>query len=372
MRKDLGGGLGLTADQAYFSIFRDNVTGLEYIRNSKELCDKGLYVELGAYKYHVFIDFREIRDNEWHQYANLTAYLNGRGVPNLEEALKEMFLQPVQYALKELVNVAVFHRLMDARLKKPEDQPDQELMSEIEQKATNLLREAKRLSEGMEDELTISPEMRRKLEVILYLPTMANRFPWSVPPEGKTAAEYLMEKLIGETSPWYTIFNWLFVHALGRVVSQTDSEERSRSWIDEWRLGKTIASVLGDLELEETSVWKSVSVVKLLTRHQRWYRVKRSGQNPAYRVLESLLKDGEVHQFLQVNRYNDTLWFNKEAFNELRWWLFLAAAVEISSDPLRSAYEVVKDVEECYTIIKTLHQAEKKSSCQLEKLLEAI
>ena len=372
MQKDLGEGLGLTADQAYFSIFRDNVTGLEYIRNSKELCDKGLYVELGAYKYHVFIDFREIRDNEWHQYANLTAYLNGRGVPNLEEALKEMFLQPVQYAFKELVNVAVFHRLMDARLKEPEGPLDQDLMNEMEQKTIILLHEAKRFSGGMEDELTISPEMRRKLEVILHLPTMANRFPWSVPPEGKTAAEYLMEKLIGETSSWYTIFNWLFVHALGRVVSQTDFEERSRSWIDEWRLGKTIASVLGDLGLEETAAWKSVSVVKLLAKHQRWYEVKRSDQNQAYRVLESLLKDGEVHQFLQVNRYNDILWFNKEAFDELRWWLFLVAVVEISSDPLRSAHEVVKDVEECYTIIKTLHQAEKKSSYQLEKLLEAI
>jgi len=372
MQKDLGEGLGLTADQAYFSIFRDNVTGLEYIRNSKELCDKGLYVELGAYKYHVFIDFREIRDNEWHQYANLTAYLNGRGVPNLEEALKEMFLQPVQYALKELVNVAEFHRLMDARLKEPEGPLDQDLMNEMEQKTINLLQEAKRFSEGMEDELTVSPEMRRKLEVILHLPTMANRFPWSVPPEGKTAAEYLMEKLIGETSSWYTIFNWLFVHALGRVVSQTDFEERSRSWIDEWRLGKTIASVLGDLGLEEKAAWKSVSVVKLLAKHQRWYEVKRSDQNQAYRVLESLLKDGEVHQFLQVNRYNDILWFNREAFDELRWWLFLVAVVEISSDPLRSAHEVVKDVEECYTIIKTLHQAEKKSSYQLEKLLEAV
>jgi len=372
MQKDLGEGLGLTADQAYFSIFRDNVTGLEYIRNSKELCDKGLYVELGAYKYHVFIDFREIRDNEWHQYANLTAYLNGRGVPNLEEALKEMFLQPVQYALKELVNVAEFHRLMDARLKEPEGPLDQDLINEMEQKTINLLQEAKRFSGGMEDELAIVGQVTRKLEVILYLPTMASRFAWSVPPEGKTAAEYLMEKLIGETSSWYTIFNWLFVHALGRVVSQTDFEERSRSWIDEWRLGKTIASVLGDLGLEETAAWKSVSVVKLLAKHQRWYEVKRSDQNQAYRVLESLLKDGEVHQFLQVNRYNDILWFNKEAFDELRWWLFLVAVVEISSDPLRSAHEVVKDVEECYTIIKTLHQAEKKSSYQLEKLLEAI
>ena len=371
MQKDLGGGLGLTADQAYFSIFRDNVTGLEYIRNSKELCEKGLYVELGAYKYHVFIDFREVRDNEWHHYANLTAYLNGRGVLNIEDALKEMFLQPVQNAFKELVNVAVFRRLMDSRLKELGGQLDQDLINEMEQKIVNLLQEAKRFSGGMEDELAIVAEVRRKLEAILRLPIITSRFPGSVTQKDKTAAEYLRENLTEALSIWCTLLSWLFVHALGRVVSQTDFEERSRSWIDEWRLGKTIASVLGDLELEETSVWKSVSVVKLLTRHRRWYEVKRSGQNPAYRVLESLLKDGEVHQFLQVNRYNDILWFNKEAFDELRWWLFLAAAVEISSDPLRSAGEVVKDLGDCYAIIQALHQAENKSEFQVEKLLAA-
>ena len=54
-------------DADAFTIFRDHVTGLEYIRNSKECFEKGLYVELGAYKYHVFLDFRDVRDGEWHQ-----------------------------------------------------------------------------------------------------------------------------------------------------------------------------------------------------------------------------------------------------------------------------------------------------------------
>ena len=71
-------------DQAYFCIFRDNVTGLEYIRSSEELCKRGLYVELGAYKYHVFIDFREVRDNQWRHYAQIANDLNGRGVPSIE------------------------------------------------------------------------------------------------------------------------------------------------------------------------------------------------------------------------------------------------------------------------------------------------
>jgi len=45
--------------------------------------------------------------------------------------------------------------------------------------------------------------------------------------------------------------------------------------------------------------------------------VPASEPNRAYQVLQSLLRDNEVQRFLQVNRYQDVLWFNGEAFEEL-------------------------------------------------------
>jgi hypothetical protein len=367
IQKNLGDGLGLHADEAYFCIFRDHVTGLEYIRNSKELCDRGLYVELGAYKYHVFVDFREVRDNQWQQYAQIANYLNGRGVPQVEDVLKEILLQPIQQALRELVDIGAFTRLMEARVTRSDGQPDQGLMSEMEQKVSNLLREAKRLSGGIEDEVALAREMRPKLEAILCLPTLASRFPWTGSKADKTVAEYLQENLNDAPPTWGILWSWLFVHALGRVVGQADFMELSRSWIDEWRLGKTIAAVLKDLGLEEEAAWRSVAVIKLLTSHQRWFEEK-----VPYKVLESLLKDNEVHQFLNINRYNDILWFNKESFQEMLGWLMLEATVEISSDPFRSPSEIVKELEDCYGTAKSLEEAEKKSSYQVGKLLEAL
>jgi hypothetical protein len=270
-----------------------------------------------------------------------------------------------------LVNVSTFHRLMEARVTRSDSQPDPAFMDQIEQKVANLLREGKRLSGGSEEERVVAREVRRKLEAILRLPTIASRFPWSTTQEGKIAAQYIQENQEDIPSTWATLLSWLFVHALGKVVSQTDFIELSRSWMDEWRLGKTIASVLRDLGLEEEAAWKSVTLIKWLTSHQRWFVLKPSGQKPAYQVLESLLKDSEVHQYLQVNRYNDTLWFNKETFEELLRWLMRVAAVEISSDPQRSAHEVVKEMERCYRIIQTLKTAEKKSGYQIEKLVAA-
>jgi glycosidase len=364
VQKTLGEGLGLHAEDDTFCIFRDHVTGLEYIRNSKELCQQGLYVELGAYQYHVYIDFREVRDNEWHHYANLTATLGGRGVPNLEEAMREIFLQPVHSAFKELANGGMLRWLIENRISEPGNKPDPKLPEEVELKMTRLLREAKRTTGGLQDEAAIAKESRQKLEVILSLPTLAYRF--------KPIVGYLQKVLIQTPFSWATLFSWLFVHDLGRIISVTGFPEQSRILIDEWRLSNIITRSLEDLGMESPTASISVTLVKLLTSHHKWFELKPSDGNLVYLLLGSLLKDEDVRQFLQVNRHNDILWFNKEAFEELLSWFMLVAVVEISHPPNRSVEEALRELEKCEAILKALKEAEERSDYQVEKLLEIV
>ncbi len=94
VQKTLGEGLGLTCEENRFCIFRNHTTGLEHINSSQDLCNKGLYAELGAFKYVVFLDFREVVEDAEHPYRELAARLGGRGVPSVEEALREMLHPP--------------------------------------------------------------------------------------------------------------------------------------------------------------------------------------------------------------------------------------------------------------------------------------
>lgn len=377
VQKSLGQGLGLRDDADAFTIFRDHVTGLEYIRNSKEFFEKGLYVELGAYKYHVFLDFREVRDNEWQQYAQLTDYLNGRGVPSIEEALREVFLQPVHRPFRELVNARSFRRLIDARVTEPDGQLDAGLAYEVEQKTAHLLREITKLTGGSGDEAAmvagaIASEVREKLEAILHLPVMGNRFRLPRSRETMWAAEYLQAGLRDDPGTWGTLFGWLFTHALGKAVDGADFEQISRSWSDEWLLGKIIAGVLQDLGLDEGAAWQAVTTIKVLTGHQRWCELQAPGEKRAYQVLESWLKDDQVQHVLQVNRYRGILWFNKEAFERLLWWMLLLAVVSTSADPRRPKVEVAREIATCCDIIKKLQQAEAESGYQVETLLDVV
>jgi len=348
------------------------VAGLEYIRNSRELNEKGLYVELGAYKYHVFVDFREVRDDPWRHYAQIAQDLNGRGVPSIEEVLKEMVLQPLWNAFQELVNAGMFRRFMKARITRPQAELDQNLMGEMEKKIIHLLKETKRFSGGQEDEMTIAREVRRKLEAILYLPVLTSRYPRLQPKGVQAAAEYLHKKLTDSTVPWATLFVWLFVHALGKVVSQRDFPDQSRTWIDEWRLGKTIVDMLKELGFEEKGAWGSLTVIKWLTSQQRWFEMRSLDQGQAYATLELLFKDEDLRQFLQINQHQDIWWYKKEAFEEMLWWLMMMAAITIGSDPLRPIHGVVEELGRCYSMIQEWQRAEETSEYQVEKLLSIL
>ncbi|MFA7059914.1 MAG: alpha-amylase family glycosyl hydrolase [Pedobacter sp.] len=88
-RTTLGEALSLNDDARIFHAFRDATSGLEYLRNDRELREKGLYVELGEYQFHVFMDFREISDDKDGSWGKLCAALNGKGVKNLEDELKQ-------------------------------------------------------------------------------------------------------------------------------------------------------------------------------------------------------------------------------------------------------------------------------------------
>ncbi|MCB9110566.1 MAG: alpha-amylase [Anaerolineales bacterium] len=86
VQRNLADGLGLPR-QGYV-MFKDYASQLEYIRPCEELWDKGLYVELGAYQCHAFMDFRFVYDKEW---AEIHAALNGAGVPSLHDEWRKMF-----------------------------------------------------------------------------------------------------------------------------------------------------------------------------------------------------------------------------------------------------------------------------------------
>ncbi|MDL1942366.1 alpha-amylase [Chloroflexi bacterium CFX2] len=85
-RNNLAEGLALPREG--YVIFKDYASQLEYIRSCREIWEKGLYVELGAYQCHAFMDFRFVGDREW---GEIYRALNGAGVPSMQEEWRKWF-----------------------------------------------------------------------------------------------------------------------------------------------------------------------------------------------------------------------------------------------------------------------------------------
>ena len=394
IQKRLGEGLGLANNGNTYCIFRDPVNNLEYIRNTKEMHEKGLYIELEAYKCQVFTSFREVQDNEWHQYANLAAYLNGRGVPNIDDAMKEIFLQPIHQAYRELVNAGYFRWVISNRVLALGDMVDRtqltgnlgNVLQEAENKSIQLMNEVKRSTHIEGDVHSIVNSMKQNLLASLYLPTFKERFPLPRSRNYQQLMKYLHAGNLktspwknGDTYAWSVVLGWLFTAELGKTISEVGYEEISRSWMDEWMLNKIIASTLIDLGLDERSDWRAVTLIKLLTSNHAWWRLididqVKGQKGAAYSILTSILSDSDALVYLGVNRYQDVLWFNKESFEDLLWWLMVIASVEISGAHIDAdqANVVGKSILPCYQVISNLLASAQASGYKLEKLLDLV
>ena len=379
VRKSLGDGLSLHNDENYFVIFRDHVSGLEYIRSSHEIHQRGLYIELGAYKYHVFLDFREVKENEWRQYSQLAAYLSGRGVPSVDEAIKEIFLQPIHYPFRELVNADLFQRLDESRLPSRQGSLDVILMSEVEQKAARLYGEINEFIQAgrSKDEIeSFAANVLQEIEIICQVTAPGERF---LSLKSKPVRELVQSVYDGlkvdeeeDKVPFGILIGWAMTHALGRIVGETDYPARSRSWLDEYLFGKLLFNALVGFGLDEADAWKSVGIVKVLTNHQDWYDQLRDENQLDLRVVSDWLEDGEIQRFLKVNRYQGILWFNHESFVMLLQWMVAIVIIDTLADPQVSQVAKVKTLTELKALYTRLKSAELKSEYRVEKLLEEL
>ena len=124
------------------------------------------------------------------------------------------------------------------------------------------------------------------------------------------------------------LITWCLVHNLGKIISKEHHEAKSRSWIDEWQLTKLMRNVLENINSKKKeNIWEVILLIKLMVTYQNWFlKIEFDKVNPGI-LLTNLLSDPEIQEFLTVNRYQEKLWFNAEAFQSLIKWFVLLAQI---------------------------------------------
>jgi len=386
--------LALSPSVDHYTIFRDEISGFEYIRSNAQLYEQGLWLDLAAYQYHVFMDIREVQDNQWNHYAQLAAYLGGRGVPDINEVSRQIILEPVLNPYRELINVGQLRWFIDRRLLNDDSMGEADaVLNEIQDKIQNLLNAINRYFGYTSDIDGIVSEILAELDALLFTPQYGNRILSQVNEELHDAVSYFISKDLipesgenkdfanpwreGDPQLWSMLFTLIITRKLGKCMSASDNPKISRAWIDEWLLGKHILQTFKDMGINQEPSERDLTLIKILVTHQHVWEGEGSGNINTYQLVHTMLEDHEVQQYLGVNRYQDIIWFNKEAFENLIWNLYTTSIIQItaSSKYIRVASKEEHDVKmilKHYSIAQKILGAGKQSHYQVEGLIAAL
>ena len=365
VRRSLGEGLGLHPDGDWYTLLREQRSGLEFVRRSSDLCRDGLYVELHAYGCQVFLDIHEMEDSSSGQLGRLAQRLGGAGVPSIGAALREMRLQPLHEAVRGLAENGSLRRVAEigaaraaaacpdvpavdlglhgpgaaaggaaaaatdtaAAASKPARARSGKATTGLVGRATNAqlagllddgqghLRRALRaladLTGAVGDVDRAEADFRRGLEAALRLPDLGE------------------SRLCGGLAD-----EWTWIALIGRLVSRAlsavaEPDGGTSRAIDDLQLSPVMAGMFRDLGLDEGGAWRLVALIRMLRRLPLPSSV--AGLASAERapaLVRALVADESVRPYIRVNVWEGVSWFNRESFGQVLWWMAALDALD--------------------------------------------
>jgi glycosidase len=355
-QETLGQALGLHDDDAYFAIFHEQSSGREFICSSRDLCQRGLYLELGAYACHVFSSVHEVQSDAERPYAELNATLGQHWVGSIHDELEILRLAPVRRAYTELVNGATLTRLREAVLAGAEDV---DLLAMVDARAKSLVAAIKAHTQGPGVEAKIVREIADDVNT-LFDPMIRD-----VRKNGSVRLD---------PDALTTLIGWLLVRRLGEVTSPQDGRATSRAWLTRWRLGDPLQEAFVDSGMDSDQAWAATMQVKVLMSHGEMLKAATmpgatpQGGPPAG-DLRALFDDADARALLRVHEHDGKTYFDQQAFEALVTTLHTAAAFERFDDAALSAPAFAQARARERAAAEALIAAAKRTGYQVELLL---
>ncbi|MFW5967621.1 MAG: hypothetical protein ACOCV2_08895, partial [Persicimonas sp.] len=315
VKKRLAHGLEIEPDDDVFVTMRDAITGREYIRPSVELAERGMFVELGAYDCHVFVDFQTVRDGDERRHRELCERLEGRGVDSLDFELRHLRLEPLHDKIERLLGGAWIEAFTDGLAD----------ADTVEQARPALADFATRLAEfGREDSSDWYVGCaERALEVLLDFESYMETTP------AITQADADESDL---RPAWATLFAWAILRPIGGEAIDDHSGLYARSYFDEWSLVPVLADLFTARGLADDRAERAAEIVRFGVARQRWFTDDDFVELPPDAFFNELLDDPDARRLMGVNRHDDVLWFHHESFVDFMHWLTRFGALYAALD----------------------------------------
>jgi len=325
VRTSLGEFLGAASDGRFYYRFRDYATGLEYLRHGRDLVENGLYVELEAYEYHAFLDFREIRDDDYGSWGKLCGILQGRPVTSLDEEIKQVRYARVFASLGALTDAlpGILSGIFDAGV--PE-------VSHAESLAV-LGEKLPAFFSALGEEAGIPGDVQRRVDRVLA--DIANAKGLAELKSRRRGVREIVEAFspVRRERGAFTRLLLALYLVLRRTATAEGATEPVLTPVQiavQVGLFNALKEFFAKIAVSSPnyrSPWEDgaeVALLQALLSHDSFLADQM--QTPEEEHLAALWRDVSVAQFIRLHTSGGIDWFNRERFEDLIGWLFLTAA----------------------------------------------
>ena len=282
-------GLSLSKNAHTYTVFKDALDGMEYIKSNKELSEKGFYAQMQAYGLHVFTDIHEVVDSPDTPWAKLYQKLAGKPQPSLTDALADLILEPVHLALKNIIDN------LDAATTRGVFLNNRENI----QKTERLFNSARQTIRTFEDGF----ETTRETAGLFLSDFIQTRIPEN---PAKDLQSFLAENLLDDTPFAAQNRKCILLITFIKMLFSDYATETISEYFKEWRLEQFLQKNGYDNLFIET--------VKVIVFHaeELWpngfLNFARNTNEPIPEVVKS---------FLQINTFEGVIYFNRERWIRL-------------------------------------------------------
>ena len=306
VRRSIAEGLGLPNDPLAFVAFRDARTGLEYLRSCRELWERGLHLSLEAYGGHVFWEFRELWDGMAGQWSGLAARLGGRGVLSLDDAFRELQLEPVHRPLLAIFADGAPRAVVDGTA-----QPAR--MDDLERRFAAFLTavaDATGVHGAVEP---VAADARARVTFAFGDPARLDGS------DRRDRAALLV---------------WSALARMGALAPGPDVAATSRAWYDELRLPGALAAGLRDIGYDEADAWAVTDLVRVLLALPRPSMLRGPVKTADARLVDAWLARDPVRTAIGLHTWEGVEYVDRARFETMLRWAVRLDAIEAGTVPV--------------------------------------
>jgi 4-alpha-glucanotransferase len=396
-QRSVGQGLGLEDGPGRFLIFREQRAGLWFVRSSRDIVEKGLFIALNGYECQVFLDIQEIADNELGQYRTLCDALGGRGVIDIQNALQDIVLAELYADFRKAFPTEFFEKARAiaaaSATGKPAGKPARSksiaaLIAVTKPEALKFFQTASRFIRGT--------AQYAAFPVVEPDPRLAPEAAWDILEAGligafaaieicgkagadsgdnSFSAELAREILAKpETADYLLAFEVLA--SMLPLVGENADRASVRRLVDHWCIDRKLRETLQEAGHPGDEVYREVMILKAVLSFpalplKRKTGTKKTKAKDAVAVNRARLafENPEVRRLVGVNTYNDVVWFNRESFDAA---LFLAGAIAAVDVGDGTAARIRTKAMAVDGEIARVRKAEAESGYSVEAMLEAL